>query len=90
MIFFILIVFLYLIYIAQKKGGNAPCVLNAANEVAVARFLADEISFLELTSVVEHALSHVSWQDRPSIESHLGSDAEARAKAAEYQSVVLR
>ena len=81
---------LALAYEAGKKGGNAPCVLNAANEVAVARFLADDISFLELTSVVEHALSHVSWQDRPSIESLLGSDAEARAKAAEYQSVVLR
>ncbi len=73
-----------------NKGGNAPCILNAANEVAVERFLADEISFLELTSVVEHALNHVGWQDRPGLEALLASDAEARKKAGEYKSQMVR
>lgn len=67
-----------------KRGGNAPCILNAANEVAVSRFLADEISFLELTSVVEHAMNHVSWESRPDLQTLLSTDTESRIKAKEY------
>jgi 1-deoxy-D-xylulose-5-phosphate reductoisomerase len=67
-----------------KRGGNAPCILNAANEVAVSRFLADEISFLELTSVVEYAMNHVSWESRPDLQSLLSTDTESRMKAKEY------
>ena len=66
------------------KGGNAPAILNAANEVAVARFLADEITFIQLTNVVEHALQNVSWMANPNLESLVQSDEEARIKAGEF------
>ena len=81
---------LALAFEAGNKGGNAPCILNAANEVAVARFLADEITFLELTSVVEHALSRVEWLERPGLDGLLDSDAEARVKAGEYAQQLVR
>ena len=81
---------LALAFEAGNKGGNAPCILNAANEVAVARFLADEITFLELTSVVEHALSRVEWLERPGLDGLLASDAEARVKAGEYAQQLIR
>jgi len=67
------------------KGGNAPAILNAANEVAVARFLADEITFIQLTNVVEHALQNVSWMANPNLESLVQSDEEARIKAGEFR-----
>jgi len=66
------------------KGGNAPAILNAANEVAVARFLADEITFIQLTNVVEHALQNVNWVANPNLESLVQSDEEARIKAGEF------
>ena len=81
---------LALAFEAGNKGGNAPCILNAANEVAVARFLADEITFLELTSVVEHALSRVEWLELPGLDGLLASDAEARVKAGEYAPQLIR
>ncbi|MDG2208446.1 MAG: 1-deoxy-D-xylulose-5-phosphate reductoisomerase, partial [Flavobacteriales bacterium] len=68
------------------KGGNAPAILNAANEVAVARFLADEITFIQLTNVVEHALQNVNWVANPNLESLVQSDEEARIKAGEFRS----
>lgn len=68
------------------KGGNAPAILNAANEVAVARFLADEIPFIQLTNVVEHALQNVNWVANPNLESLVQSDEEARVKAGEFRS----
>jgi 1-deoxy-D-xylulose-5-phosphate reductoisomerase len=67
-----------------QKEGNAPAVLNAANEVAVARFLNDEIAFVQLPDVVEYALSRVSYQSKPDLEVHLASDTEARAFALEF------
>jgi len=66
------------------KGGNAPSILNAANEVAVARFLKDEISFHQLPDVVELALSKVGFQSKPDLEALVASDAEARARAREF------
>jgi len=66
------------------KGGNAPSVLNAANEVAVARFLNDEISFHQLPDIVEFALSKVGFQSKPDLEALVASDNEARARAREF------
>ncbi|MDA0568158.1 MAG: 1-deoxy-D-xylulose-5-phosphate reductoisomerase [Bacteroidetes bacterium] len=66
------------------KGGNAPSVLNAANEVAVARFLNDEVAFHQLPDIVEFALSKVGFQSKPDLEALVGSDAEARARAREF------
>jgi len=69
---------------ALAKGGNAPSILNAANEVAVARYLNDEISFHQLPDIVDFALSKVGFQAKPDLEALISSDAEARARASEY------
>lgn len=76
---------LQLAFDAGNKGGNAAAILNAANEVAVARFLNDEVSFTGMTDVLEHALSSVGWQEKPDLESLIASDAEARVVAQEFQ-----
>lgn len=76
---------LALAFAALKEGGNAPAILNAANEVAVARFLKENIEFLDLPRVVEHALGKVSHQPQPSLEDLLASDQEARRIAAEWK-----
>lgn len=72
---------LALAFDALRAGGNAPAILNAANEIAVARFLRDEIEFLDLPRVVEHALDKVSHQTKPSLDDLIASDQEARRVA---------
>ena len=69
---------------AGNKEGNAPAVLNAANEVAVERFLKDELTFTGMTQAIEHALGHVNWEGQPGLEALINADAEARAKAREF------
>tara|TARA_B110000003_G_scaffold64156_2_gene64808 strand:+ start:3309 stop:4487 length:1179 start_codon:yes stop_codon:yes gene_type:complete len=76
---------LALAFAALKDGGNSPAILNAANEVAVARFLKEDIEFLDLPRVVEHAMGKVSHQSKPSLEDLLASDQEARRIAAEWK-----
>ncbi len=77
---------LALAFDALRTGGNAPAVLNAANEIAVARFLRDELTFLDLPRVVEHALERVTWMSKPSLDDLVASDAEARRVATEWRS----
>jgi len=76
---------LQLAFDAGNKGGNAPAVLNAANEVAVERFLNDELSFTGMTEAIEHALGHVRWEGQPGLDALIAADAEARAKAREFK-----
>jgi 1-deoxy-D-xylulose-5-phosphate reductoisomerase len=76
---------LHLAFDAGNKGGNAAAVLNAANEIAVARFLSDEVSFTGMTDILEHALAAVSWQQKPDLEALIASDSEARAVAQEFK-----
>jgi 1-deoxy-D-xylulose-5-phosphate reductoisomerase len=76
---------LALAFDALRNGGNAPAVLNAANEIAVARFLRDELTFLDLPRVVEHALERVAWVSKPSLDDLVASDAEARRVATEWR-----
>ncbi len=77
---------LALAFDALRTGGNAPAVLNAANEIAVARFLRDELTFLDLPRVVERALERVTWMSKPSLDDLVASDAEARRVATEWRS----
>ena len=77
---------LALAFDALRTGGNAPAVLNAANEIAVARFLRDELTFLDLPRVVEHALERVTLLSKPSLDDLVASDAEARRVATEWRS----
>ena len=76
---------LALAFEALRQGGNAPAILNAANEIAVARFLRDEIEFLDLPRVVEHALERIAHQTKPSLDDLVAADTEARRVAAEWR-----
>lgn len=68
---------------AGKAGGTLPCVLNAANEIAVAAFLKKRISFLDIERVVGESLMQHTRQEVSSLEQLLAVDAETRAKASE-------
>jgi len=75
---------LQLAFDAGNRGGNAPAVLNAANEVAVARFLRDELTFIRMTDAIEHALARVDWEAKPDLEALIASDEAARAAAEQF------
>lgn len=68
---------------ALDKGGNLPCIMNAANEIAVYAFLRNRIGFLDMTDVIEETMQKVSFLSRPSLQDYLDSDAEARNYAAD-------
>ena len=76
---------LQLAYDSLEKGGNSPAILNAANEVAVARFLSHEIRFEQLPSVVEYALNKVGYEKSTSLDALIASDIEARKFAKEFK-----
>ena len=69
---------------AGEEGGTAPCVLNAANEVAVAAFLDQRCSFLDIPATIEATLGDVTVQQSYSFETLIDADREARARAAEF------
>jgi 1-deoxy-D-xylulose-5-phosphate reductoisomerase len=68
---------------ALEKGGNLPCVLNAANEIAVYAFLRNRIGFLDMTDVIEQTMQKITFLKEPSLDDYLESDAEARHYAAD-------
>ncbi|SKC49116.1 1-deoxy-D-xylulose-5-phosphate reductoisomerase [Ohtaekwangia koreensis] len=74
---------LALAFEALGKGGNMPCVLNAANEVAVAGFLKDSVGFLEISDIVERCLMKIDYVLNPSYEDYVNTDKETRARAQE-------
>jgi 1-deoxy-D-xylulose-5-phosphate reductoisomerase len=67
---------------ALHKGGNLPCVLNAANEIAVYAFLRNRIGFLDMTEVVEQTMQKMPFIQNPTLEEYFESDGEARSFAA--------
>lgn len=69
---------LALAFDALNKGGNMPCVLNAANEVVVDAFLKDKISFLGMSDIIETCLAKVEFVAKPNYDSYVASDKEAR------------
>ncbi len=75
---------LQLAYEALEKGGNMPCILNAANEVAVQAFLEERIGFLALSETVEYTMQHCSFLPKPSYDDYVQTDAEARRIAEEF------
>ena len=74
---------LALAYEALHRAGNMPCIVNAANEVVVAAFLRDEISFLGMSDVIEKTMTRVSFIQKPAYEDYVATDAEARRIAKE-------
>ncbi|HXB32055.1 MAG TPA: 1-deoxy-D-xylulose-5-phosphate reductoisomerase [Puia sp.] len=67
---------------ALHRGGNLPCVLNAANEIAVFAFLRNRIGFLDMTDLVERTMQEMPYIERPTMEEYFESDGEARNFAA--------
>ena len=65
-----------------NKGGNLPCVLNAANEIAVFSFLQNRIGFLDITEMIERTINKISFIEKPTLQELFDSDAEARTFAA--------
>jgi len=74
---------LQLAYDALNKGGNIPCVLNAANEIVVEAFLNDKIGFLQMSDVLADTLQKCTFVKQPSLEDYIASDAEARRLATD-------
>jgi 1-deoxy-D-xylulose-5-phosphate reductoisomerase len=69
---------LQLAFDALAQGGNAPCVLNAANEVVVAAFLRDEVGFLEMPDLIERVLGDVAFIAHPNLDDYMETDRVAR------------
>lgn len=74
---------LALAFQAMAKAGNMPCVLNAANEIAVQEFLKDNIGFLQMSEVVERCLEKVTYVSKPTFEDYVVTDTETRQLAGE-------
>ena len=74
---------LSLAYEAMRQGGNVPCVLNAANEVAVSEFLRGNIGFLDMSTLVERCMEKMPYIRRPSYEDYVATNNETRSKALE-------
>jgi 1-deoxy-D-xylulose-5-phosphate reductoisomerase len=68
--------------VALEKGGNFPCILNAANEIAVWAFLNNRIGFLDITAVIEKCLQKITYIEKPNLSDYFESDGEARNFAA--------
>ena len=73
---------LELAYRAVQKGGNMPCILNAANEIVVAGFLKDAIGFPAMSEIIEQTMEEVPFIPSPTLEDYIQTDAEARRRAA--------
>ncbi len=73
---------LELAYEAMNKGGNMPCILNAANEVVVAAFLKDQIGFLEMSDVIAECMQKVAFMSQPSYDDYVVTDKETRIFAS--------
>lgn len=69
---------------AIRTRGNMPCILNAANEIAVAEFLKERIGFLEMSDIIEKTMQKVSFVPEPTYEDYVETDAEARHIAYEF------
>lgn len=69
---------------AMRLGGNMPCIINAANEMAVAAFLLDQIEFLKIPDMIEKCMQHISFIGQPSYEDYVETDSETRKRALEF------
>lgn len=69
---------LQLAFDALAKGGNAPCILNAANEIAVSAFLSRQVGFLQMSDLIEETLSKTEFIAHPSLEDYIETDRRAR------------
>ena len=75
---------LQLAYKALAKGGSMPCVLNAANEIAVDAFLKDRIGFLEMSDLIEKTMALTEFIEKPTYDDYVAVDTAARERAKSY------
>ncbi len=74
---------LQLAYNAMDKGGNMPCILNAANEIAVAAFLKDKIGFLNMSDLIADCMEKITFVSNPTLEDYVATNKETRILANE-------
>tara|TARA_E500000331_G_scaffold358036_1_gene422357 strand:+ start:9102 stop:10259 length:1158 start_codon:yes stop_codon:yes gene_type:complete len=72
---------LQLAFNAMQKGGNLPCVLNAANEVAVAAFLQDKIGFLNMSDLIANCMEKITFVSKPTLADYIATNEETRILA---------
>ncbi|MER2996056.1 1-deoxy-D-xylulose-5-phosphate reductoisomerase [Pontibacter populi] len=75
---------LQLAFDAMAQGGNMPCILNAANEIAVGAFLRDEVGFLEMSDLIESCMAKVTYIAHPSLSDYVETDRETRLLATDF------
>lgn len=75
---------LALAFEAMKAGGNIPCAMNAANEIAVGAFLEKKIGFLQMPDIIEKCMNDIPRIEQPEFNDYLATDKEARAMAENY------
>ncbi|MBQ9500154.1 MAG: 1-deoxy-D-xylulose-5-phosphate reductoisomerase [Bacteroidaceae bacterium] len=75
---------LALAFEAIRRGGNMPCIINAANEIANAAFLHDEVSFLGMSDVIEQTMQQASFIQKPTFDDYMETDREARRIAQSF------
>lgn len=76
-----------LAYFALEKGGNMPCILNAANEVAVNLFLQDKIRFIDIPGLIENCMAKSMYVASPSLDDYMSTDKETRQMAARHMQI---
>ncbi|WP_025143077.1 1-deoxy-D-xylulose-5-phosphate reductoisomerase [Pedobacter jeongneungensis] len=72
-----------LAFTSLRKGGNMPCILNAANEIVVEAFLKDKIGFLQMSEVIEQCMEEISFIEKPQLSDYLETDKHSRILAGE-------
>lgn len=70
-------------FIALEKGGNLACIVNAANEVAVAAFLKDKLGFLEMSDIIESSMNKIPFIAKPTLDDYIETDKLTRNLANE-------
>lgn len=71
-------------YYAMEKGGNMPCILNAANEIVVAEFLKDKIGFLQMSDIIEEVMAKAHFVAKPTYDDYVATDEAVRALTANF------
>jgi 1-deoxy-D-xylulose-5-phosphate reductoisomerase len=74
---------LQLAYGSMEKGGNMPCILNAANEIAVAAFLQDKIGFLNMSDLIANCMEKITFVSKPTLTDYVATDEATRILANE-------
>ncbi len=75
---------LQLAFNAMEKGGNMPCILNAANEIAVAAFLEDKIGFLNMSDLIANCMEKITFVSEPNLDDYVYTNKETRKLATEF------